>query len=582
MATKAAAGSADGNVLKQTKEAFGDGGAGIAMYKAFDAGYKSTGKPGMDFLGAQVVKQQETFNALMENKPPLESVPLLEETQLIGNENIVGMDGLMREVGDMFKKEARILARNKDDMGAQKRITEAAGYIQNIDAGNKQLAQLKMGNFEIDGQYNDLLTKQQADHLQGIHLAINGQDKTGIKIEYPKEDGYRLRVTMPDGTVYDKNNPLPSPQGEYKNGGTAAYKFYNDVRAKSTGATSPMTKEGAANDFLNTVNSLKSDGNSEVPITTDEKMSMFFTDIVDDGEDLTFANAFASGNLPKEFYQDDAGEYITFDTRTDDPTRPSTTPLTEEQAASGPIVDRGLVPAFDEEGNFQWSKEEATNYLRQKRFADHNMKRMSKWFGGAVADVHNENFNKKKDMKGEYLKLPDGEGGYTDVYDNQAKKEKLPLYFDMVSKNVMSNAGSMEKSLEQYENLFGDAYGIEIQTLQEGSDKEIAESRKKGEVNVVIGNQEKEFILSEPGQLEAFNRFLATSPYYKDLFLGGNPEEWEMPGGGNFEMSDMSNYNPTIFTENNNNNRGGGSVNNTGGGRVTTPNQTHVPFRQFP
>ena len=207
---------------------------------------------------------------------------------------------------------------------------------------------------------------------------------------------------------------------------------------------------------------------------------------------------------------------------------------------------------------------------------------MSKWYGSAVSEAYNSQFNVKKDMKGEYLKLPDGKGGFTDVYDDQAKKQKLPLYFDMVSKNVMQNSENMEASLDKYETLFGSAYGIEIGTLQEGSDKEIAESRKKGEVNVIIGKEEKEFILSEPGQLEAFNRFLATSPYYKNLGLGGNPEEWEMPGGGGFEMSDMSDYNPTIFTENNNNNRQGGSVNNTGSGQVTTPNQAQVPFRQFP
>ena len=33
MATKAAAGSADGNILKQTQVAFGDGGAAVASYK---------------------------------------------------------------------------------------------------------------------------------------------------------------------------------------------------------------------------------------------------------------------------------------------------------------------------------------------------------------------------------------------------------------------------------------------------------------------------------------------------------------------------------------------------------------------
>ena len=562
MATKAAAGSADGNILKQTQVAFGDSGAAVASYKAFDAAYKSTSKPGMDFLGAQVAQQQGTFNSLMENKPPLESVPLLEDTQLAGNENVVGMEGLMKEVSGLYQEQARILSKNKGDLGAQKKITEAAGYIQNVDAGNKQLAQLKMGNFEIDGQYNDMLNPTQKGHLQGIHLAINGQDQTGIKIEYPKEDGYRLKVTMPDGTIYDKNNPLPTPQGEYKNGGTAAYEFYNDKREAGVGATKPLTKEGAASEFLSKINSLKSDSDSDKLATTNEKMSMFFTDIVDDGQDLTFANAFASGNLPKEFYMDDTGEYITFDTKTDDARNPSTTPLTEGQATSGPTVDRLLAPAFDENGNFNWSKEEATNYLRQKRFANQNIKRMSKWYGSAVSETYNSQFNVKKDMKGEYLKLPDGKGGFTDVYDDQAKKQKLPLYFDMVSKNVMQNSGNMEASLDKYETLFGSAYGIEIGTLQEGSDKEIAESRKKGEVNVIIGKEEKEFILSEPGQLEAFNRFLATSPYYKNLGLGGNPEEWEMPGGGGFEMSDMFNYDPIAINNNSqssvtNNNRQG-------------------------
>jgi len=178
MATKAAAGSADGNILKQTAQAEGgDGGAAIAMYQAFDAGFKGTSKPGMDFLGAQYAKQQGVFNNLMENKPPLESVPLLEDTQLAGNENVVGMEGLMKEVSGLYQEQARILSKNKGDMAAQKKITEAAGYIQNVDAGNKQLAQLKMGNFEIDGQYNDMLNPTQKGHLQGIHLAINGQAK---------------------------------------------------------------------------------------------------------------------------------------------------------------------------------------------------------------------------------------------------------------------------------------------------------------------------------------------------------------------------------------------------------------------
>ena len=44
-------------------------------------------------------------------------------------------------------------------------------------------------------------------------------------------------------------------------------------------STTPITKEGAANQFLNTVNELKSDGDPDKPATANEKMSMFFTDL---------------------------------------------------------------------------------------------------------------------------------------------------------------------------------------------------------------------------------------------------------------------------------------------------------------
>jgi len=97
-------GAADGNILKQTQVAFGDGGAAVASYKAFDESFKSASAPGMKAMQAEYARQEGTFNALMENKPPLETVPLLEDTQLAGNENVVGMEGLMKEVSGMYQE----------------------------------------------------------------------------------------------------------------------------------------------------------------------------------------------------------------------------------------------------------------------------------------------------------------------------------------------------------------------------------------------------------------------------------------------------------------------------------------------
>jgi len=579
MATKAAAGSADGNILKQTKVAFGDGGAAVASYKMFDESFKAASDPGMKAMQAEYARQENTFNALMENKPPLESVPLLEETQMTGNENITGMDGLMREVGDMFKKEARILARNKDDMGAQKRITEASGYIQNIDAGNKQLAQLKMGNFEIDGQYNDMLNPTQKRHLKGIHLAINGEDNTGIKIEYPKEDGYRLKVTMPDGTVYDKNNPLPSPQGEFKNGGAAAMKFYNDKREKGSSASAPITKEGAANQFLNTINELKSDGDPDKLATSDEKMSMFFTDIVDDNEDLTYANAFASGNLPREFYLDENGEVATFDSKEDDQGDNPIGPRRSEGE------DTGKVPAFDDEGNFQWSKEQATNYLRQKTALNHNMKNMAKWYGGAVADVYNSQYNAKEGVAGRYYKS----FGDTDVYGTKAEinvKKSRDYTEALVSKSLIIGGLSTEGTRSSLFEAGKHELGVkELNKTFAGTDVKFA-YKKQGDNNFVGikidgVNDIKRFNVDNPREYEQMLNYLNTnSKTIKGVNLGPDANKWvDFDGSSLFDGMMTSNYgfDPVTQINTDRSDNSGGD-----GGRVTTPNQTHVPFRQFP
>lgn len=552
MATKAAAGSADGNILKQTKVAFGDGGAAVASYKAFDQSFKASSEPGMKAMQAEYTRQEGTFNALMENKPPLQSVPLLEDTQMMGNDNVVGMDGLMKEVGDMYKKEARILARNKDDMGAQKRITETAGYIQNIDNGNKQLAQINYGNFEINGEFNDVLNPRQQNHLQGIQLALHGKDQTGIKIEYPKEDGYHLKVTMPDGTIYDKNNPLPLPQGEFKNGSTAAMKFYNDKREKGSSASAPITKEGAANQFLNTVNELKSDGDPDKPATANEKMSMFFTDVVDDDKDLTYANAFASGNLPREFYEDENGDVITYDKREYDD---------ELQKQGMSPVQQPTKPAFDENGNFQWTKEEATDFLRQKTALDYNMKNMAKWYGGAVADVYNSQYNAKEGIAGRYYKSFDD----TDVYGTKAEinvKKSKDYTSALVSKSLLSDDGtSLFEAGKHEEGVKG------LNSTFAGTDVKFAYKKRNDKNYVAIKidgvSGVKGFNVDSPREYEQMLNYLNTnSKTIKGVNLGSDANKWvDFDGSSLYDAMLASQFGFESVTEsntnNNNNNRQG-------------------------
>jgi hypothetical protein len=537
-------GAADANMLKYNQQALGDGGAAIAMYQAFDAGFKGESKPGMEAMQAEYARQQGTFNALMENKPSLDSVPLLEDTQLAGNDNVQGMEGLMKEVSGLYQEQAKILSRNKDDMGAQKKITEAAGYIQNIDNGNKQLAQINYGNFEINGEFNDVLNPTQQSHLQGVQLALHGKDQTGIKIEYPKEDGYHLKVTMPDGTIYDKNNPLPLPQGEFKNGTTAAMKFYNDKREKGSSASAPITKEGAANQFLNTVNELKSDGDPDKPATANEKMSMFFTDVVDDDKDLTYANAFASGNLPREFYLDANGDVATFDRK-----------------ERGPEIEQSSKPAFDQNGNFQWTKEEATDYLRQKTALDHNMKNMSKWYGGAVADVYNSQYNAKEGIAGRYYKSFDD----TDVYGTRAEiniKKSKDYTGALVSKSLLSDDGtSLFEAGKHKDGVKG------LNSTFAGTDVKFA-YKKRGDKNIIAVKIDgvsgiKGFNVDNPREYEQMLNYLNTnSKTIKGVNLGSDANKWvDFDGSSLFDAMLANQFGfesvPQTNINNNNNNRQG-------------------------
>lgn len=519
-------GAADANMLKYNQQALGDGGAAVAMYQAFGAGFESGSKPGMEAMQAEYARQEGTFNALMENKPPLDSVPLLEDTQLTGNENVQGMESLMKEVSGLYQEQARVLSRNKDDMGAQKKITEAAGYIQNIDNGNKQLAQINYGNFEINGEFNDVLNPRQQNHLRDIQLALHGKDQTGIKIEYPKEDGYRLKVTMPDGTIYDKNNPLPTPQGEFKNGTTAAMKFYNDKREKGSSATAPMTKEGAANQFLNEINNLKSDTDPNKPATANEKMSMFFTDVVDDGEDLTYANAFASGNLPREFYEDENGDIITYDKREYDD---------ELQKQGMSPVQQPTKPAFDENGNFQWTKEEATDFLRQKTGLNHNIKKMAKWYGGAVADVYNDQYNVKADRAGTYLRGFDGTAEYKTK--SEMDKMKTNLYTDMLVAKAFGGIDNSinliktdpKKALKNLQTTFSGT-GINVGPIKDKT--------KPSHVGVIIGDEKRLFDLSSEQGINLFTEYLSNQKLFKNMTLGGDPREWTTFSGDSLKAFD--------------------------------------------
>ena len=512
-------GQADKGMLEANELAVGDGGAAIAQYTAFSSGFKDKSKPGMDHLNKIYQEQQATFKQLMENKPNLDTVPFLTDTQINGNENVPGMEGLMKEVSGMYQENASILSRNKNDMKAQKDITTAAGYIQNIDKGNQQLVDIRYGNYELNGNYNGSLNPRQQNHLALIHTTLEGED-TGVKIEYPKEDDYKMKVTMPDGTIYgtNANNPLPLPQGDYNNGGTAANDYFTEKEQKGISATSPLTAETAAKELLSKIKDGKSDKDSESPATSGEKMSMMFMDILPDDEDLTYANAFASGKLPKEFYQDENGEIMNFDKR-----------------EYTPGVEVGGSPALDKDGNFLWTKEEAEDFLRQKTGLDHNLKNMAKWYGQGVADVHNEQYNIKENIKGRYLRGAQGEAIYGTKKEIDTQKREL--YVDMlVAKSVggIDNTRNLLKTnpkqaMKNLQTAFRGT-GINLGPLKD--------KKKPNHVGIIIGKEKRAFDLSTEQGFNLFTSYLSTQKIFKQMPLDGNPQGWETFNGESMKAFD--------------------------------------------
>ena len=508
MAQKAA-GAADQGILKQTEQVYGDGGADVGMYKAFNEGFSGATKGMNQAMGEKYQKQQATFGALMDNQPNLETVPLLTDEQLAGNVNMPGMETLMKEVSGLYQDQARILSKNKGDMKAQKSITEAASYIQNIDAGNKLLANINVSGYENNGQFSKGISEEQGIHLQEIQLAINGKEiEGGAKIEYPKEDGYNMRITMGDGTVYDKNNPYPVPQGEYQAGSTALLKAANGSIEDGRSSTQPTNAGATSNTMLNLINNLKSDANPDAPATSSEKLDLLFRDLTPDDQDVSYADAFASGNLPPEFYQDDEGEseVITFDDKEKEGDQLSTK------------------PAFDENGVFQWTKEESNNFLRQKSGMKSNIAKFSKYYGGAVSDMHNKELNTKRGGQGTYFKGLDGSDVYGDKADIKIKKKQVysEMLFNKSITNVDNNGNLLEQAGES-----GD-YGNVIESIQntyEGTDVDI-KSDGSSAVMVTIGSKEQFFELDNPRQVKLMQQFIGTSKSYDQVALNADPNSW--------------------------------------------------------
>tara|TARA_R110002167_G_scaffold40588_3_gene124545 strand:+ start:1571 stop:3250 length:1680 start_codon:yes stop_codon:yes gene_type:complete len=502
MATKAAAGAADQGILKQTAQAEGgDGGAAIASYQAFNQGFAGASKPGMEAMAMEYQKQNATFDALMQNKPPLETVPLLTDHQLSGGENIPGMEDLMKEVSGLYQDQARILSKNKGDLKAQKEITKSASYIQNIDAGNKALAQINVRGYENNGTFSLGVSEEQGAHLKEIQLAVNGQ-MDGVKIEYPKEDGYNMKVTMPDGTVYDKNNPLPVSQGEFKNGSTASLKFANNAIEDGATASAPMNKGVAANSMLTTINELKSDGNPDQPASNSEKLDMMFRDLTPDDQDISYATDFASGNLPAKFYQDENGKPITFDAD-----------------GSGEGESK---PAFDDQGNFQWTDKESKDFLRQNTGMQHNLKMFSEYYGSAVADLHNEQYNVKKGNAGQYFKGLDGSDNYGTV--TQINQQKKSLYSDLLVVKSLNNPETNKSYLAEGDY---DAAIKGLKTTFRDTDVKMVQGKNKNhQIGIMVGKEKRSFDLKDPRQVRMMEQFLAKSKSFNQMALGADPNGW--------------------------------------------------------
>ena len=541
-------GQADKGILEADRGTYDSGAADAMMYTAFDEGFSGGTKALKEKAQQDYQIQQTKYNQLLEAKPQLISAYLTDQ-------QIDGLRPVLNDISNVWSEQASILSQpgGKDNLKAQNRIQEAASYIANIENGNQQLYKIREFNEDKNGDFSLMLNDEQRHHIRSISNTINGAEDTGVVIEYPKKDGYHMKVTMPDGTVYDRNNPIPQPQGEFVRGRTGLLNIANTAVDDGGTATAPMNAGVAANNVYNEIINLKSDYSDEDgSITRNQKKDLFFRNLTPDGEDISYAQAFLSGNLPREFYLDENKRMITLDSKSDDRQGPSRIvgPRRRGKGVSKlgiPFEDRATVPAFGQigkssgavianwNGSFQWNEEEVREYLTDNTILERNLKQFSKYYGGAVAQLHNDQFNLKKDRAGQYLMGMDGHGSIVDIYGDKTDItiKKRQLYSNMIVDRALYGLDDQTTSLLKNGNY--DQISQNLTSTFAGTGITVGKVKdpdKKGKfmtsnfVGVKVGDKQQLFDISKPGQVKKMKLMLGNSNIYNQLSLSGNPETW--------------------------------------------------------
>ena len=151
--------------------------------------------------------------------------------------------------------------------------------------------------------------------------------------------------------------------------------------------------------------------------------TLFFKDLTPDDQDITYADAFASGQLSQEFYKDGTGAIIKASDET---------------------------PAFNAKGEYQWTEEQAKEYLRNPIHYNHNVDKFAEYFGNATSELHNNEFRTKMAGNDRYLKTASGDffGSVANV--NAAK---VNTYVDMlVDRDLVAGGSAVQKSIDNLRN----------------------------------------------------------------------------------------------------------------------------------
>ena len=499
-------GKADVNVLRADEKTY-DTGSNVKALAAGIQGFGAAFKPVLEESKAFEARYQQFSDA----QPELENMGTYSDFQL-------GMiDEEYSGITEEWNSLSRRLARDKNDLEAKNRLAQLTGKIKNLDAGQSKLSNIRFGlnPDALSGELSDQFTKAEKTHMRSINLAVsdpNSWDETSMgkkpKIEYVG-DNSTLQITMGDGTIYGgldpKNKPIPTPQGMYDEGITAVLGLGAGFMEDATSATSLLTPAQAKTKASKAITDLK--GSSK------QNLDLLFRDLTPDDRDITFADEFATGGLDKKFYLDDQ--------------------------TGNPATYKGK-PAYDEKGNFQWTKEEAKGFLKEPMNQKENMDRFTTYLGNSFADMHNNEFRARQGAMGKYFM---GAGG--DLFGDKTtvKAAKVSEYTDMFVDNIFNKYDLTDdtmgaKGVENYRGIKEDLKkqfnntGILVDIDMKGAPKDERETL----ISIGIGSEEIQFDLSDPSDVSKMKQYLQKSDYIQNLQLGPNPSEWKDLGGNNLNL----------------------------------------------